>query len=74
MSAATVDDLKMQRDGWLYWGPKPTRDASPRPLFAFIRRLPNGNVLTTDGGRGVIEWGPRRSSASPAERTPRGNE
>ena len=58
----TLDEMKMQRDGWLQPGPK--RDAGwLRPVFEFIARLPNGNVLTTDGGGGHIEW----ASSSPRE-------
>ena len=59
MSAPTIDDLKMQRDGWLSFGQKPTRDYSLRSVFEFKRRLPNGHVITSDGGAGEIEWGPR---------------
>lgn len=64
MSARTIDDLKLERDGWLYFGPKSQRDNRLRPVFEFVRVLPNGNILTTDGGRGVIEWGPPAASAA----------
>jgi len=55
----TIDDLKLQRDGWLWAGPKRDMSLGIRPVFAYIQTLPNGNILTTDGGIGAIEWGPR---------------
>ena len=56
----TMDDLKRARDGHLWWG-RADQPKWPyvRPVFEFIERLPNGNIVTTDGGRGAIEWGPR---------------
>ncbi len=57
-AAVTTDDLKLTRDGWLWYGPR-RENKWLRPVFEFIRVLPNGNVLTTDGGQGAIEWGDR---------------
>ncbi len=55
----TWDEMKIARDGWLKWGRSDQpRPPYIRPVFAFIERLPNGNVVTTDGGAGAIEWGP----------------
>lgn len=56
--AMRADRLKLERDGWLWYGRKRERRGL-EPLYRFIRRLPNGNVLTTDGGEGALEWGPR---------------
>lgn len=56
-AAVTWDEMKLARDGWLKWGRvEQPRWPYVRPVFEFIERLPNGNVLTTDGGRGAIEW------------------
>ena len=54
----TLDDMKIARDGHLWHG----RSDQPkwpyvRPVIAYLETLPNGNVLTTDGGEGAIEWG-----------------
>jgi len=53
----TLDELKLRRDGWLYWG-RADQPKWPylRPVFEYLETLPNGNVLTTDGGEGCIEW------------------
>ncbi len=55
----TSDEMKLARDGWVCYGRKPARDYTMRAVFQFVERLPNGNVITTDGGRGHVEWSPR---------------
>lgn len=53
----SVDDLKLKRDGHLWWG----RSDQPRwpylrPLYTNIIKLPNGNALTEYPDGSAIEW------------------
>lgn len=66
----TLDELKMLRDGWTQPGPKPSVPVGIRSVFEFRRYLPNGNVLTSDGGAGEIEWYPGETSIAAFHRRP----
>ena len=55
----TWDEMKLARDGHL--SPtkvEPEKARGVRRIFKLVARLPNGNVITTDGGCGHLEWGP----------------